>query len=177
MSILKVVLLCRLKCAAPSPRFPRVRSPPGSGEVLGSILLCWCDCSLCESDTRRAVLQIVIQLGKNSEVADGRLWGHPPLRSEASENNVWAGRTASGSKHTSGTWSQVLELPVSANKNTPPDKKTGWEISFDSTKSEAGSHLFSLPNQRDAYENTASAVRCDMVLHPVFRARHLWANM
>ena len=26
---------------------------------------------------------------------------------------------------------------------------------------------------RDMYENTASAVRCDMVLHRVFRARHL----
>ena len=27
---------------------------------------------------------------------------------------------------------------VSVNKNTPPDKKTGWEISFENTKTVAG---------------------------------------
>ena len=30
---------------------------------------------------------------------------------------------------------------------------------------------------RDMYEKTASAVRCDMVLHRAFRARHLQTNM
>ena len=35
-------------------------------------------------------------------------------------------------------------LPVSVQKHTPPDKKTGWKFSFENTKSGAGLQLLLL---------------------------------
>ena len=45
----------------------------------------------------------------------------------------------------------LLLLAASVNKNTPPDKKTGWEVGSESTKSGAGSQFLLLGRTAKAH--------------------------